>query len=54
MSRSRSDDGQRTKYFIIQMLSSTNTIAMLVLWKVTVDAYGCKTIFYIVYLTQFA
>jgi len=35
----------KTKYFIIPILSSTNTITMFVFRKVTWDVYGCKTLF---------
>ena len=46
---SRSEEGQKTIYFIIPILSSTNTITMFVFRKATVDVYGRKTIVYIIY-----
>ena len=38
-----------TVIYIIQILSSTNTMTMFVSRKVTGDVYGCKTLFYMLY-----
>ena len=54
MYKSRSGEGQNTKYFILPTLSSTNTITMFVFGKVTEHVYGSKTLFYILYFIQFA
>ena len=49
-----SDEGQKTKYFIIPMLSSINNVTKFVFRRVEEKVYDFKTLFYILYFIQFA